>query len=1021
MAKKSKGTAAPSGLAVSRNGSKFTVSWKRGAKYTSQQCSYKIGNGSWKSLSVTATQTSKSVTINLNGSFTSVGFAVKGKKGTKWSAWTYYTYGTITKPANPKVSCSLISEFKSSFTWEIPNVDATSKSILYQYEWQTVLIKDCNTSKGAEVNWNGAYVNRGTSATGHWDKEETGWEEPGFSYTRWFRMRAVGPAGATGWFYAHHTYARSEKTTNVSAYMTKNTGAGYTVSVKWTTQASFSKPVDKTTVQYLIAEPASSTEEVDGVMVTTISCPSAGYWTNINALGNLAGDRALAFVVGEDLQPNQAVFVRVNTLHDADTSNVEGDPVMVTGPMLVLADPTGIGIGDIDTTTRRVTVNATNNANISASFMAVYFRTSSDPGMERVVGIIPPGRTSVTCQLPAWPDGDSVDIGVQALVADYSPVGAAESYSITNIRMESSLKWEGGSIPLPPSNITVLKTSQSSAQITWDWSWTEATAAELSWADHEDAWESTDEPTRYTVNNIHANRWTIAGLNVGTWYIRIRLIRDDGESVTYGAYSDIYTVKLSDAPDIPSLTLSDGVIPKDGSVTCYWAYYAADGTTQQQAEIAEASIDGDTVSYSEPIASTYTAQHITIEAEAQGWQAGETHYLVLRVLSGAGEYSDGWSSPVPVTIAEDINAEFVSTSLVDITVPGVDAADTRTNVKSMTAFPLRATASGAGDGGVTTYIIERASGYHVDRPDESDYDGFEGETIGMQIVSGEEEAIFEMDNLIGLLDDGAQYRLIATVQDTYGQTDSVSMEFEVHWTHQALIPSATIEIDSERNVAYITPIAPTGSQSGDTVDIYRLSADKPELVYSGAEFGVKYVDPYPTLRRFGGHRIVYKTFNGDYITEDNELAMVDYDYENSNDILDVFAIIVDFDGEQLVLPYDVSVSNSWTKDYTETKYLGGTVRGDWNASVSKSASLSTRIPIEYEPENVETLRRLAVYPGACHVRTPDGSSYMANVNIKEDRDEKFVSKIAKAYLDITRIDSEGHDGVLYEDWISDEE
>lgn len=1020
MAKKSKGTAAPSGLAVSRSGSKFTVSWKRGAKYSSQQCSYKIGNGSWKSLSVTATQTSKSVTISLNGSFPSVGFAVKGKKGTSWSSWTYITY-SMSKPSVPTVSTSLISEFKSSFSWEVPNVDSSSKSVFYKYEWQSVLIKDCNTSKGAEVDWNNANTGTGTSASGSWEKEEVGWEEPGFSYTRWFRIRAVGPAGATGWVYTHHTYARSEKTTNVSAYITPNTGNGFTVSVKWTTQASFAKPLEKTTVQYLIAEPASTAAEVDGTMVTTLACPSSGSWTSINALGDLAGDRALTFIVGQNLQPNQVVFVRVNTQHDADTSVVEGDPVMATYSSFTLAEPTGVSIGDIDTTTRRVTVNATNNANISTSFLAVYFRTSSNPGMERVVGIIFPGRTSATCQLPEWPEGDSVDIGVKALVADYSPADVAESYVITNIQMESSLKWEGGSIPLPPSNITVLKSSQSSVQIGWDWSWTEATSAELSWADHEDAWESTDEPTRYTVNNIHANRWTISGLSVGTWYIRIRLLRESGDAVTYGAYSAIYTVKLSDAPDIPSLTLSDGVIPKDGSVTCYWSYFSADGTSQMQAEIAEATIDGDVISYSDPIASTYTAQHITIDADEQGWNPGEIHNLVLRVLSGAGEYSNGWSSPVPVTIADEIVADFESTSLVLIDVPGFEPSDLREDVLSMRAFPLRAKATGAGEGGITTYIIERADSYHVERPDETDYYGFEGETIAIKEVAGEEEVIFEIDDMIGFLDDGASYRLIATVQDTYGQTDTATKEFEVHWEHQAIVPSATIEIDDQLNVAYITPIAPSGKQTGDTVDIYRLSADKPELVYSGADFGVKYVDPYPALRQFGGHRIVYKTFNGDYITADNELAMVDYDRDNSSDYLDLFAIVIDFDGEQLVLPYDVTVSNSWTKDYVETKYLGGTVRGDWNPSVSKSASLSTNIPIQYEPENVETLRRLAVYPGACHVRTPDGSSYMANVNVKEDRDERKVSQIAKAYLDITKVDSEGHDGVLYDDWISEDE
>lgn len=1014
MAKK-KGTAAPSGLKISRSGNKFTVSWKRGAKYTSQAVSYRTGTGSWKALSgISATQTSKSVTIDISKTFPSVGFAVKGKKKS-WSGWTYATFN-IAKPSNPKVSCTLNSEFKSTFNWEIPNVDSASKAVYYRYEWQTVLIKDCNTSDGSKVSWAGAYVNRGTATSGSWAKEETGWSEPGYSYTRWFRVRAVGPAGPTIWVYTHHTYARSEKTANVTATFTENEGAGFTVSVNWTTQSSFAKPVDKTTVQYLIDEPASSVRQVGDTMVTTLTCPSSGSWSSINALGSLGGDRGLAFVVGQDLQPNQVIFVRVNTLHDADSSTVDGDPIMVTGARLILADPSDIHISDIDTTTRRVTVNAKNNSNISASFLGVYFRTSSDPGLERVVGVIPPGQTSVTCQLPEWPEGDSVDIGVKALVANYD----VNTFVVTDIQMESSLKWEGGSIPLPPSNITVLKSSESSIQLGWDWTWNEATAAELSWADHEDAWESTNEPSTYTVKNIHASRWTISGLNVGTWYVRIRLLRTIGDATTYGAYSDIYTVKLSSSPDTPSLVLSDGVIPEDGSVTCYWAYVSTDGTSQMQAEIAEASIDDGVISYSDPIASTYTAQHITLEAAEMGWEPGETHNLVVRVMSESGEASADWSAPVPVTIADNIVAEITATSFTQITVPGETSADDRTNVTSLTHFPVSASATGAGEGGTTTFIIERDTGYHVDRPDESDYDGFEGETIAIQEIDGEGSVSFELDDLIGRLDDGASYRLIAIAKDTYGQTSSDSVIFEVHWDHKALPPEAQIEIDETNNVAFITPIAPAGSSAGDTCDIYRLSADKPELVYAGAEFGVKYVDPYPTLGKFGGHRIVYKTFNGDYITASNELAITDYDYENSVDYLNLFAIVVDFDGDQLILPYDVTVSNSWSKDFTETKYLGGTVRGDWNPSVSKSASLTTNIPVKYEPDNIETLRRLAVYPGACHVRTPDGSSYTANVDVKEDREERKVNMLSKAYLDIVKIDAEGSDGMLYSDWISED-
>ena len=65
------------------------------------------------------------------------------------------------------------------------------------------------------------------------------------------------------------------------------------------------------------------------------------------------------------------------------------------------------------------------------------------------------------------------------------------------------------------------------------------------------------------------------------------------------------------------------------------------------------------------------------------------------------------------------------------------------------------------------------------------------------------------------------------------------------------------------------------------------------------------------------------------------------------------------------------------------------------------------------------MRRLAIYAGVCHVRTPDGSSFSANINVTEDREEKKINMIASFTLEITRIDSEGFDGMTYDEWITD--
>lgn len=51
----------------------------------------------------------------------------------------------------------------------------------------------------------------------------------------------------------------------------------------------------------------------------------------------------------------------------------------------------------------------------------------------------------------------------------------------------------------------------------------------------------------------------------------------------------------------------------------------------------------------------------------------------------------------------------------------------------------------------------------------------------------------------------------------------------------------------------------------------------------------------------------------------------------------------------------------------------------------------------------------------------DGSSYTANINVKDNREEKWVNKKAKITLEVTRVDGEGFDGLTYSQWIDDGE
>lgn len=1124
MAKKPK---APSGLSISRNGNSYIISWARGASYTSQQVGTSVGG-----ISVSKGQTSATVWTTAN----SLQFWVRGKKS-KWSSWSYSGVYYCTSPNTPSVSKENVSDDKTTFKWEC-SVSDTDNRPFSHIEWESVLIQDSNTADGSGVNWEGAEKGTSGIASGDnakWEKTETGWAADEYSYTRWFRVRAVGRAGTTGWVYTRRVFAQPEPAKNVKAKRTKLTDGGFSIATTWTSPATEAKPIDKVTVQYRKSTPHVVVDYPagrDSTVKMRIECPdNSSDWQSRSDVSGLAGDRGLTFTDPNDLEADKCLFLRINNSFENNTR--EGAPILVEDGVGKLANPSvpTATSGGVD---RLYTVSVTRNTTVNAAAIAVYFRCSEEPDKPQLIGIIKGDTddssggdtpdTSTDCIIPEFPEGASISFGVMAFVGNYSPKlppeGSTEPtyYDVgpndDGIFMTSDVIW-GEGVPLPPRNVALVKINDSTVQVGWSWSWTDATQAELSWADHEDAWESTDEPQTYNVSNNNIGRWNIAGLGIGTWYIRVRLFRVNDDVVQYGAYSATQVIKLSASPDTPSLVLSNGVIPKNGQVTCYWAYVSNDGTAQQQGEVCEAfpeyvaienptgnpmeqawyelvdekytrsydtSVDPNkiyyrttgTITYGDPIASTISAQHITLNAEDYGWEPGETHHLAVRVMSVSGEASEGWSAPVPVSIAEELECHITSTNLV---MEEVTKGESTLQLISLKALPLEISAEGAGFGGTTTFIVERASDYDLDRPDGSEHQGFEGETVYMskpesvtKNQNGVDSVTINQSDLLGVFDDGASYRIIAIAKDSYGQVAETSViailyeivvdpsgdpsansyyvlvnneyvltadtevvsgttyyrqreadEFEVHWTHQAVVPEATVEIETEHHVTMITPLMPSeGYALGDVCDIYRLSTDKPELIVEGAAFGTKYVDPYPAFGDLGGHRVVYRTLNGDYIADEGEIAWADYTADEDPAYKhEMFGIVIDFDGEQLVLPYNVSLNNTWNKDFTQTKYLGGSIQGDWNPAVEKSVSANTVIPVEIEPDNIQLLRRLAIYPGVCHVRMPDSSSFTANVDVRDNREEKWVTEVSKVSLEIKACDSEGFDGMTYAEWLEE--
>lgn len=1048
---------APTGLSMARNGSKITCKWKKGEKYNKgQQFASKVGSNKWSTASIGSGTTSKVFSIPLSSYFptkkkylTSVRFEVRGKKDKKWSGWSSKSFA-IGFPAKPTVTVTPDASIanKCVFGWST-SAPASGGNIFVDCEIDSMLVKNCNTTDGSKLTWK----NTGSNGWQHWSGQSASGSKTiteGIAistgtHTRWFRVRSRGPRGASKWTYGRRVYAAPYVKVVEQATATR-TDNGFQAYVKWSGSSNAAYPTDSITVDYTMATP-------DPGMV----CPSGASPTTAVTMAQNGYTNAVSFPIDSNLGLDQALYVRVNSIHSLSTTY--GDWTLVDSGGLAgkLKAPTLTNVVT-DPATFKATITATNNSDVTDSFIAVIYRTASEPDDFAILGIIPYNSSSVTVQCPDW-TGETVQFGIQAVAGSYDATTRADgvgSYEIT-AAMESDIVWQAGTMPDAPNKISVAPTNvQGSVKVSWDWSWEDSNSAIISWADHPDAWESTDEPSEYTVSNVHASEWTIAGLETGQrWYIRVRLVNSQGDNAIYGPWSEMATIDLSSAPSIPSLALSSGIIPVGGSVSAYWAYVSTDGTGQACADITEAIVDSNGINYGKyeltadntvvadktyyeltggvyvpqtPVGTedpealgwyeivpniierVETAQHVTLYADQLGWNQNETHYLCVRVVSVSGRVSDDWSAPVPVTIAAPLTATITATNLVSTT-ETIDG-DTRT-FNALESMPLEVTVTGAGDGGTTTLVVERAADYHIDRPDGTDFNGYAGETIFVMSQTGEAQIIVNRDDLIGALDDGAPYRILATVEDGIGQTDTAELDFEVAWSHQAVDPEATVTMDG--TVALITPTEPVGYQAGDTVDIYRLSADRPELIVEGAIMGTTYVDPYPAIGEFGGHRIVYKTIDGDYITPSNDIAWLDLG-KDDGDYLDADYSIIDFGGEEVIVRYNLEVSNNWAKDFKETKYLGGSVQGDWNKGYSRTGTVKGLVVKTQDPTTIQQLKQLAIWDGICHLRTPDGSSFACDIEVSDDMSHSSAGKAYSVTLNITRVDVEELDGQTYAIW-----
>lgn len=969
---------APSGLTLTRNGDTFKATWKKGASYRTMQFMWEYERNGFSAGGTKYLTSSTHATKTFTGTINIVKFSVRGIIGSTWSAWSTKTH-RVYAPKKPNLTDEFIQTAMTTFSWS-PATDNHDRPI-NGAKLQSILVQDC--PGGADElaslkEWKDAQVENKTSSGSitpvNGQGEDTGLIS-GKSYARVIRVREYGLGGTSGWSYAKHVYADPYAATNVEGTVLK-TEASLNCDMTWLTPEDAGHPIDVEGVvpEWVIETPAAGME-----------CPDGADFEPLPAQASTSGMEGKRFTLDTPIGEDKCLFLRVTTKHD--TAETHSIPVLAKGDSVgPLAAPEFTEAPAITSST--ITVKASNSSEVPDSFVVDFLE--KEDGSVQVLGLH--DQTTKVYQVTGV---ENARVGIKAYVGEWN----STLKEVQNVLMESPMVWSAGNVPVAPSldDFDIQQsTVPNTVNVSWKYSWDDADACEISWSTEPDAWISTEDPESYVVLRGLENKLAIKGVEAGEpLYVRIRYMDGVDEDAILSPYSDIKNITISTVPAVPTLSLEKQFFTQGEDITCSWIYVTTDGTEQAQAQIAErisTTSQGETVVTYEQIKDVTTEQKTVVENK---WAVGTQHALVVRVANGSGNWSD-WSEAVIVTIAEPISCEITQASLVS-----------ESTGYELQELPLTITVEGAGTGGQTILLIRRKDDYRIERPTGEDYKGHAGEVVYQNTYTGESQQTIELDDLQGHLDDGARYSIYASVEDDYGQSNNDEIEFIVNWDHKAVMPSAEVEVT---DIAKITILESNDAEEGDYVDIYRRSVDGAELIYTGAEFGETYVDPYPTIGEYG-YLVVGRNTYGDYIMNNDEFAWLDLPaaFESNKDL-------IDFDGERIELYYNVDVSHSWSKDFKKTKYLGGSVIGDYVAGVERTATVNVvSVPI-MEPDMLESMRRLAKYEGNCHIRTKEGSSFTACVQVSEDDNHDKAGFVRNFSITVDKVESVDLDGMTEDEW-----
>lgn len=544
------------------------------------------------------------------------------------------------------------------------------------------------------------------------------------------------------------------------------------------------------------------------------------------------------------------------------------------------------------------------------------------------------------------------------------------------------------------------------------------TGTELSWSEYENAWVSTDEPTRFEAtwsmsNNTDSSTnatWPkvhvihLRGLeeNVQYWLRARRFL--EGDTKTFSKYSEKVAMIPVSNPTNVVVTVPD-FIPLGSDLTVQWTY---DSEAEQKkfnvfnptasnkytwisgedskgvAIIPYETID-EKIPYDNLELKDASGNNIldssgnAITTEHLPWQVRTMDLAVKMTTGGSWKVSDTATvkivEPPGVGMTVDIDNVHMKK----------DAGGKNILLRQGGSFVVHTTAKMP----IVTLSVETDGLIHK-LPDGTDASYLSGDIVwagqfsdatGSENVdddSGVGVEHVDVTCTLGEADllDGADYNVYVIVYDesTGLYSETVTESFTVDWEHKAAEPIVTTEVNQDDLTVSIGVWIPEDAETEDVVDLYRVTADGVYLIAESLEWGSIVTDRYAPFQNGWGdgtyYRVATRTTDGDVAWTDDAA----YDLYG-------YSLVFDWESNRLVLPYNIKISDTWAKGFEARKHMDGSYGGYFDSSVKRTASLDTAMIKVSDDEDKRLLRELAQYPAPVFVRTPTGSAYCANVDV----------------------------------------